>query len=107
MLHAKGGSGWILGKFSSQKERCCSGTAAQGVLGSPSLEVSQSHGDVALRDVGSEHGGVVGLDWMILVVFSNLDDSMIPYCNAFTLTLGKNILLYIIIILLLPSSSYQ
>jgi len=47
-------------------------------VGSPSLEGSQSHGDVALRDVGSGHRGVGGLDWMILVVFSNLDDSMIP-----------------------------
>ena len=28
-----------------------------GVVGSPSLEVFQSHGDVALRDVGSGHGG--------------------------------------------------
>ncbi len=35
-----------------------SGTTVQGVVGSPSLEVSQSCGDVALRDVGSGHGGV-------------------------------------------------
>jgi len=27
---ARGGSGWILGTISSQKERCGSGTAAQG-----------------------------------------------------------------------------
>jgi len=26
---ARGGSGWMLGKISSQKEQCCSGTAAQ------------------------------------------------------------------------------
>ena len=43
--------------------------------------VSQSRGDVALRDVGSGHGGV-GLDWVILEVFPTLmiwwsDDSMI------------------------------
>ena len=29
--------------------------------GSPSLGVSQSRGDVALRDVGSGHGGVGGV----------------------------------------------
>ena len=33
-----------------------------GVVGLPSLEVSQSRGDVALRDVGSGHGGV-GWGW--------------------------------------------
>ena len=38
---------------------------------SPSLGVSQNHGDVALGDVGSEHGGL-GLDLGILEVFSNL-----------------------------------
>jgi len=27
------------------------------VVGSPSLEAFQNHGDVALRDVGSGHGG--------------------------------------------------
>ena len=39
----------------------CSQTA-QGVVGSPSLEVSKNHGDVALRYVGSGHGWV-GWDW--------------------------------------------
>ena len=29
-----------------------------GVVGSPSRGVSQSHGDVALRDAGSGHGAV-------------------------------------------------
>jgi len=29
-----------------------------GVVGSPSLGVLKSHGDVALMDVGSGHGGV-------------------------------------------------
>ena len=29
------------------------------VMNSPSLEVSQGHGDVALRDAGSGRGGVV------------------------------------------------
>ena len=32
------------------------------VVGSPSLEVFKDHGDVALRDVGSGHGGV-GWGW--------------------------------------------
>ena len=45
------GSGWEPGRISSQKEWCCSGTAAQGVVGSPSLEVLQNCGDVVLRDV--------------------------------------------------------
>ena len=31
--------------------------AAQGVVGSPSLEVFKNHGDVALGDVVSGHGG--------------------------------------------------
>ena len=65
-----------MGNISSLKEQCCSGTAAHGVVGSPSLEVSQSCGDVALRDVGSGHGGG-GLGWGILEVFSNLNDSVI------------------------------
>ena len=48
------------------------------VVGSPSLEVFQSHVDVALRAMGSGHG-VMGcwLGWVVLEVFSNLVDSMI------------------------------
>ena len=46
-------------------------------MGSSSLEVSKIHGDVALRDVGSGHGGG-GLGWGILEVFSNLNSSVIP-----------------------------
>jgi len=45
------------------------------VVGSPSLEVFQNCGDVALKDTVSGHGGV-GLDWMIVEVFSKLHDSM-------------------------------
>lgn len=41
-------------------EWCCTDTASQGVVGSPSLEVLQSHGDVALRDVIMS---MVRLDW--------------------------------------------
>ena len=37
----------------------------------------KNHGDVALRDVVSGHGGGgLGLDLVILEVFSNLNDSM-------------------------------
>ena len=47
------------------------------VVESPSLEVFQSRVDVALRAMGSGHG-VMGcwLDWVILDVFSNLNDSV-------------------------------
>ena len=50
------GSGWILGKVLLRR----SGDA-QGVVGSPSLEVFQNHGDVALRDVVSGHGELSAL----------------------------------------------
>ena len=44
---------------------------------SPSLELSENHGDVALRDVVSGHDeGELGLDLGISVIFSNLNDSM-------------------------------
>ena len=47
------------------------------VIGSPFLEVFETCGDVALRDVVSGHGGdELGLDWVILEVFSNLTDSV-------------------------------
>ena len=48
------------------------------VVGSPSLEVLKNHGDMALRNVVSGHGGG-GLewDWIILDVFSNPNDSTI------------------------------
>ena len=51
--------------------------AAQGGgVESPSLEVFKSRGDVALRDMVSEHGGDgLGFDWMVLVGFSNLNPS--------------------------------
>ena len=48
------------------------------VVGSPSLEVFQSHGDVALRDVVSRDGGDwLGLDLGIPVVSSSLNNSVI------------------------------
>jgi len=46
-----------------------------------SLEVFKNHGDVALKDVVSEHGGEgLGLD-LVLEVFSNLNDSIILFNN--------------------------
>ena len=54
---------------------------------SPSLEVLKNHGDVALRDVVSGHGeGGLGLDLMILEVFSSLNDSMIPRLCSFAMS---------------------
>ena len=47
----------MFGKI-SQKEWCCIGTAAQGVGGSPLLEVSKNCRDVALRGVVSGYGGM-------------------------------------------------
>jgi len=47
-------------------------------VGSPSLEVFQNRGDVALRDVVGGHGeGVLWLALGIMEVFSNLGDSVI------------------------------
>ena len=46
LLWPREGSGWILGKIPSPKEWS----------GSPSLEVSQNRGDVALRDMVNGHG---------------------------------------------------
>ena len=47
-------------------------------MGSPFVEVFKNCGDVALRDVGSGHGGDgLGLDLGILTVFSSLNDSII------------------------------
>jgi len=45
---------------------------------SPSLELLKKRVDVAVRDTVSGYGGVHWrLDWMVLVVFYNLNDSMI------------------------------
>jgi len=52
----RGGSGWVFGKIYSQKE--WQGIRTREVMESPSLEVLKSHGDVALRDVVSGHGGM-------------------------------------------------
>ena len=67
---------WILGKKSSSKEQCCIGTAAQGVVGSPSLEVSE--GRCGTEGCGQwAWWGVLGLGLEIWEIFSNLNDSMI------------------------------
>lgn len=46
----------------------------------PSLEVFKNRGEVALRDMVSGLGGDrLGLDWIILVVFSKLNDFICRY----------------------------
>ena len=69
--------GWILGIISSLS----GGAVAQlpkEVVWSPSLGVFQSHGDVALGDVVSEHGrGGLRLGLVIIEVFLNNNKSMI------------------------------
>ena len=57
MLH-QGRSGWALGTTYSLKAWCCTAQLSMEVVGSPSLEVSQNHEDVALRDVGNGRSGV-------------------------------------------------
>ena len=50
-----------------------------------SLEVLKNCGDVALRDMVCGHGGDgLGLDEMILMVFSNLNDSNSYWSTHFT-----------------------
>lgn len=70
----------ILGKIFSQSGGVTRRLPREVVEPAP-LEVFKSHGYVAMRDMGSGHGGSglrIGL-WMILVVFSSLNDSMIQY----------------------------
>ena len=70
----EGGPGWILGDVSPPKEQSGAGTAAQ--VESPSLEVFQNCGDVALRDHG-QWAWWDGLGLGTSEVFSNLNDSTI------------------------------
>ena len=56
-----------------------------GVLERLSLEVLKNCGDVALRDMVRGHGrDGLGLDEMILMVFSNLNDSNSYWSTHFT-----------------------
>lgn len=58
----RGSPGWTLGKIPSLKEWSGTGTAAQGMVESPSMEIFKNCGDVALRDVVSGYGGM-GWGW--------------------------------------------
>lgn len=48
---ARGGSGWVCGKFLLRKSANALAQAAQGVGGSPSLEVFKQRVDVSQRDM--------------------------------------------------------
>ena len=61
--------------FSKSTVRHCQRLPRE-MVESPSLEVFQNSGDVALRDVSvGTVGDGLGLDWLILEVFSNLNGS--------------------------------
>ena len=65
-------------QFFFRKSSAAVAQLPRGVVVSLSLEVFQSHGDVALRDVGSGCGGVGwGWTWGILELFSNLSDAVV------------------------------
>ena len=75
-----GNSGWKGGTISSPKSGAAVAQLHTEVVGSPSLEVLQNHGDVALRDtVSGQCLLVVGgrMDWVILEVFPNLSNSVL------------------------------
>ena len=60
-------TGWILGKKFFSKRMVLQWHSCPGGGESPSLEVFQDCGDVAVRDVVSGHGGVglmVGLNYL-------------------------------------------
>ena len=69
--------GWILGSFLLITSDEALAQLPREMVESLSLEVFKNHGDVALRDVVSGHGGKgLGLD-LVLEVFFNSNDSLI------------------------------
>ena len=82
--------GWILGSFLLITSDEALAQLPREMVESLSLEVFKNHGDVALKDVVSEHGGEgLGLD-LVLEVFSNLNDSMILLLSLHDTKLVKN-----------------
>lgn len=72
------GSGWILGNLYSPKEWWGIGQAAQGGGGVILPGGVQEEGKCGTKGRGEWAGeGGLGLDKMVLVVFSNCNDSMI------------------------------
>ena len=70
-------------KFFSERAMMRWSQLLREVVGSPSLEVLENCGHVALRDMVSEHGGG-GLGLGILVVVFNLHDSMTIWKVTYT-----------------------
>ena len=72
-----GGPGWILRTISCPEECCFTGTGCPGRWwGYHPWECSKS---IEMWHWGTWSAGIVGMDWdwMVLEVFSNLDDSMV------------------------------
>ena len=77
--------------FSEGMVRCWNGLPGE-VVESPSLELFKKRVDVAVRDTVSGYGEVHWrLDWMVLVVFYNLNNSMILLAHIYQNT---HVLLY-------------
>ena len=73
----RAGSGWVLGNTCLKVVSTGAGCPGRGGVTIPP-GAFKNRVFVALRDMVSRHGGNgLGSDWMILVVFSYLDDSMI------------------------------
>ena len=74
----KGGSGWVLGQIYSQKEWSCTGIGCQrgGAVTVPGGVQEPWRCGTEGRGVWAWGGGL-GLDPVILVVFSNHNDSVV------------------------------